>query len=154
MDQIPRYPEAIDQMTRLHILSLLAIVDDKKACDGIKNFLKQKGWGITGFASATLLKEGDEESLNIVKQLLNEEDQDVKVQAALVLALLGREEGVITTLEEAYYKADYNMKIQILEAVGHIGSKKSIAFLVNILDEPYQNLRAVAASSLIRCINS
>jgi len=154
LDQIPRYPEAIDQMTRLHILSLLAIVDDKKACDGIKNFLKQKGWGITGFASATLLKEGDEDSLNIVKQLLNEEDQDVKVQAALVLALLGREESVITTLEEAYYKADYNMKVQILEAVGHIGSKKSIGFLVNILDEPYQNLRAVAASSIIRCINS
>ncbi|NGX28346.1 MAG: hypothetical protein K940chlam1_00522 [Candidatus Anoxychlamydiales bacterium] len=154
IDQIPRYPEAIDQMTRLHILSMLAIVEDPRAFEGIKNFLKQKGWGITGFASATLLKEGDEDALSIIRELLDEKDQDVKVQAALVLALLGKEEGVISTLEKAYIVADYNMKIQILEAIGHIGSKKSIKFLVNILDEPYQNLRVVAASSMIRCINS
>ncbi|NGX63826.1 MAG: hypothetical protein KR126chlam6_01242, partial [Candidatus Anoxychlamydiales bacterium] len=57
-------------------------------------------------------------------------------------------------LEEAYLSSDYNMKIQILESLGHIGSKKSIKFLINVLDEPYQNLRVVAASSMIRCINS
>jgi HEAT repeat protein len=154
IDQIPRYPEGIDQMTRLHILSILAIIDDKKACEGIKDFLKEKGWGITGFASATLLKEGDEEALDIVKELLNEKDQNVKIQAALVLALLGKDETVLGTLQEAYNQVDYNMKIQILEAIGHIANKKSIKFLINILDEPYQNLRVVASSSLIRCINS
>nr|NGX32352.1 hypothetical protein [Candidatus Anoxychlamydiales bacterium] len=104
--------------------------------------------------SATLLKEGDEEALNIIKDLLEEKDSDVKVQAALVLALFGKDPSVITTLEEAYINADYNMKIQILEAIGHIGSKKSIKFLINALDEPYQNLRVVSASSMIRCLNS
>jgi len=154
IDQIPRYPEGIDQITRLHILTALAIIEDPRACDGIKEFLKQKGWGITGFASATLLKESDEDALSIIKGLLNEDDQNIKVQAALVLALLGKDETVISTLEQAYEKADYNMKIQILEALGHIASKKSIDFLINILDEPYQNLRVVAASTLVRCINS
>lgn len=154
IDQIPRYPEAIDQMTRLHIFSMLAIIDDKKACEGIKNFLKEKGLGITGLASATLLKEGDEEALDIVKKLLDQKEQDIKIQAALVLALLGKDETVIETLQEAYNSVEYNMKIQILEALGHIGSKKSIKFLIRILDEPYQNLRVVASSSLIKCINS
>jgi len=154
IDQIPRYPEAIDQMTRLHIFSMLAIIDDKRAYEGIKDFLKQKGLGITGYASATLLKEGDEEALDIVKELLNQKEQDIKIQAALVLALLGKDETAIETLQEAYFSVDYNMKIQILEAIGHIGSKKSIKFLINILDEPYQNLRVVASSSLIKCINS
>ncbi len=154
VDQMPRYPEAIDQMTRLHIFSMLAIIDDKRACDAIKDFLKQKGLGITGFASATLLKEGDEESLDIVKNLLDQKDQDIKIQAALVLALLGKDETVIDTLQGAYSLVDYNMKIQILEALGHIGSKKSIKFLISILDEPYQNLRVVASSSLVKCINS
>ena len=154
VDQMPRYPEAIDKMTRLQLLSMLAVVEDSRACDAIKSFLKQKGWGITGFASATLLKEGDEEALNIIKDLLEEKDSDVKVQAALVLALFGKDPSVITTLEEAYINADYNMKIQILEAIGHIGSKKSIKFLINALDEPYQNLRVVSASSMIRCLNS
>lgn len=154
IDQIPRYPEAIDQMTRLHILSMLVIIDDKRACEAIKDFLKEKGLGITGFASATLLREGDEEALDIVKKLLDNKDQDLRIQAALALAFLGKEETVIDTLEEAYNLVDYNMKIQILEAIGHIGCKKSIKFLIKILDEPYQNLRVVASSSLIKCINS
>lgn len=154
IDQIPRYPEAIDQMTRLQLLSMLAVIEDPRALTAIKNFLKQKGWGITGFASATLLKEGDEEALSIIKDLLDEKENDVKVQAALVLALFGKDESVLDTLEKAYETADYNMKIQILEALGHIGSKKTIKFLINILEEPYQNLRVVGASSMIRCLNS
>ncbi|NGX34768.1 MAG: hypothetical protein K1060chlam1_01124 [Candidatus Anoxychlamydiales bacterium] len=154
IDQMPRYPEAIDKMTRLQLLSMLAVVEDPRAFGAIKSFLKQKGWGITGFASATLLKEGDEEALDIIRELLNENEQDVKVQAALVLALFGKDPSVISTLESAYLDADYNMKIQILEAIGHIGSKKSIKFLINTLEEPYQNLRVVSASSMIRCLNS
>ncbi|NGX48876.1 MAG: hypothetical protein K940chlam5_00468 [Candidatus Anoxychlamydiales bacterium] len=154
VDQMPRYPEAIDKMTRLQLLSMLAVVEDSRALDAIKSFLRQKGWGITGFASATLLKEGDEEALNIIKELLDEKESDVKIQAALVLALFGKDPSVIATLEDAYVNADYNMKIQILEAIGHIGSKKSIKFLINTLDEPYQNLRVVSASSMIRCLNS
>jgi HEAT repeat protein len=154
VDQIPRYPEAVDQMTRLHIFSMLAIIDDKRACEAIKSFLKEKGLGITGFASATLLKEGDEDALDIVKKLLDQKDQDIKLQAALVLALLGKDEAVIDTLQDGYQLIDYNMKVQILEALGHIGSKKSIKFLISTLDEPFQNLRVVAASSLIKCINN
>ncbi len=154
IDQIPRYPEAIDQMTRLQLLSMLAIVEDPRAFEAIKIFLKQKGWGITGFASATLLKEGDEQALAIIKELLNENQSDIKVQAALVLALFGKDPSVISTLEEAYQDADYNMKIQILEAMGHIGSKKAIKFLIDALEEPYQNLRVVSASSLVRCLNN
>ena len=99
-DQIPRYPEAVDQMTRLQLLSMLAVIEEKQALQAIKTFLKQKGWGITGFASATLLKEGDEQAISIIKELLKEDDKNVKVQAALVLASLAKEEGVIETLEE------------------------------------------------------
>lgn len=154
VDQMPRYPEAIDQITRLRIFSMLAVIDDKRACEGIKDFLKEKGLGITGFACATLLKEGDEDSLDAVRKLLDEKDQDIKIQAALVLAFLGKDETAADALEGAYNCVEYNMKVQILEALGHIGSKKSIKFLIGVLDEPYQNLRVVASSSLIKCINS
>ena len=153
VDQIPHYPEAVDQMTRLSLLSMLAIIEDPRASDAIKDFLQKKSWGITGFAAATLLKEGDAEALDIVRSALNDKDDVVRVQAALVLALLGKDGDVFSILEEAYKNADHDMKIQILEAIGHISSKKSISFLIDCLSEPYQNLRIVAASSLIRCIN-
>jgi HEAT repeat protein len=154
VDHIPNYPEAIDQMTRLNLLSMLCILEDIRSIDAIKSFLKKQSWGITGFAAATLLKEGDEKALDSVKNALNDDDHVVKVQSALVLALLGKDPSVIDILEDAYKSSDHEMKIHILEAIAHIGSKKSIKFLVNTLEEPFQILRVIAASALIQCINS
>ena len=44
-------------------------------------------------------------------------------------------------------------KIDILEAIGHVGSKESLFFLSRILYNPSQKIRLVAASSLIRCLD-
>ncbi|MBX9743640.1 MAG: hypothetical protein K2X08_00330, partial [Chlamydiales bacterium] len=44
-DQIPNYPEAIDQMTRLEVVSSLAVVEDPRALDALKSFLQRKSWG-------------------------------------------------------------------------------------------------------------
>ena len=47
------------------------------------------------------------------------------------------------------------MKIQILEAIGHLGALKNLSsFYINAPDNPYPNLRVVSASSMIRCLNS
>ena len=45
------------------------------------------------------------------------------------------------------------MKIHVLEAIGHIGDRESIPFLIQILKEPFQVLRVVAASALIQCLS-
>ncbi|MBU6446687.1 MAG: hypothetical protein KGQ49_04745, partial [Verrucomicrobia bacterium] len=58
-DQIPNFPEAQDQMTRLSLVSLLALVEDPRALPALKTFLQRKNWGVTGVAAATLLHEGD-----------------------------------------------------------------------------------------------
>ncbi|NGX55832.1 MAG: hypothetical protein K1060chlam5_00061 [Candidatus Anoxychlamydiales bacterium] len=153
VDHIPNYPEAIDQMTRLNLLAMLCVLEDARALDAIKHFLKKESWGITGFAAATLLKEGDEKALDTVKEAMNGDDNTIKVQSALVLALLGKDPSVIETLQNAYFTADHEMKIHILEAIAHISSKESIEFLVKVLEEPFQILRVIAASALIQCIN-
>ncbi|OGN65391.1 MAG: hypothetical protein A2888_02720 [Chlamydiae bacterium RIFCSPLOWO2_01_FULL_28_7] len=154
IDQIPNYPESIDQMTRLNLFSMLSIVDFAKAKEALIGFLKQKGWGVTGFAAATLLKEGDEDSLEIVRDVIKDKDESIRIQAALVLASIGRDENVTKILIDAYKSSPRELKIQILESLGHIRSKESINFLIETLSEPYQILRVVAASSLIRSLNS
>ena len=71
VEHIPRYPEAIDQLTHLNLLSVLALVEDNRAQEGLKSFLKKKDWQITGAAMVILLQEGDErtiEGLNIILQ--------------------------------------------------------------------------------------
>ena len=150
--QIPNYPKVIDQMTRLEVLAILSILQPSEAQEVAKGFLKNEAWGVTGAASALLLQEGDEEALNLVRGLLEEEDQKIRVQAALILALLGGDPSAVKVLQEAYPHLDREMKVHILEALGHIGDAQSIAFLMEVLKEPFQLLRVVAASALIQCL--
>ncbi|MBI5272847.1 MAG: HEAT repeat domain-containing protein [Chlamydiia bacterium] len=153
VDHIPNYPEAIDQLTRLNLVSLLAIVDDGRALEALKGFLQKRTWGITGVAAATLLQEGDDSALGVVRQLLHETDPDVQLQACLVLAMLGREESVLDDLQGAYAGANHERKMHILEALGRVGGSKSFSFLIGVFHEPFPILRVAAAAALIQCLN-
>lgn len=150
--QIPNYPEALDQMTRLSLLSILAIKEDSRAKDAILLFLSEKTWGITGFAAATLLKEGDENSLDIIAGLLEDPNPKIRLQASLVLALYGKDHSAIPYLEKAYEDVNHAMKLYILEAIGHVGGTDSLDFLVNAMHDPFQMRRIAAASSLLQCL--
>lgn len=148
VDQIPNYPEAVDQMTHLNLLSLLAVLEDSRACKAIARFLKNRRWGITGLASVYLLREGDSGYVELLRELLV--DDDSRVQAALALSSFGRDEKVLPILEDAYFKADHRTKLIILEAIGNVGNRGNIKFLLKVMEEPSLCLRAVAASSLIQ----
>ncbi len=153
IDQIPNYPEAIDQMTRLNLVSLLAMVEDPRAVSALKNFLHSRKWQITGVAAATLLQEGDETSLELVRELLEDTDPQIRLQACLVLAMYGKDETVLKDLQGAYAGADFEMKLHILEALGSIGSTASFSFLVGVLREPFPLLRVAGAAALIQGIH-
>ncbi len=152
-DQIPNYPEAVDQMTRLNLVSLLALVEDPRALSALKSFLQRKAWGITGFAAATLIQEGDETALDVVRELLSDDEPNVRLQACLVLAMLGKDESVIRELQGAYATADHEKKLHILEAIGRIGNAQSYSFLMGVLREPFPILRVAAAAALIQSVN-
>jgi HEAT repeat protein len=149
---VPNYPDVINQNTRLEILNILAIMKYPKALDAAKSFLRGRSWGISGQASALLLTEGDESALEIVEHLMNDCDQQIKVQAAFVLSLWGKGESAISILENSYKEADRELKERILEAIGNIGSRSSIPFLVDKMREPSQMLRIIAASALLNCL--
>lgn len=152
-DQIPNYPEAIDLMTRLNLVSLLALVEDPRALPALKTFLGRKSWGVSGVAAATLIQEGDETALEVVRQLLHDPEPNVRMQACLVLAMFGKDESVLRELQGAYAGADHEKKLHILEAVGKIGNTQSFSFLIGVLNEPFPILRVAAAAALIQSVN-
>ncbi|MBS4168933.1 HEAT repeat domain-containing protein [Parachlamydia sp. AcF125] len=152
-EDIPCYPESVDQSTRLEILNILAIMQSPKAQEAIKHFLKEKRWGISGMASILLLTEGNQEAVEIIENLIQDPDPQIRIQAALVLALWGRGEKAIQTLQTAYPQASRELKEKILEGLGRVGSSTSIPFLIEQLEEPFQSLRIIAASSLLQCLN-
>lgn len=151
-DSIPNYPEAVNQLTRLEILQMMALVKYPLAQQAVKNFLKESNWGISGLASALLLTEGDDEAVDLVHSLLKDNDPKIKVQAALILALWGKGEDVVQLLQESYATADRELKGQILEGIGRVGSKSSLGFLAERLQEPYQTLRIISAAALLECL--
>lgn len=152
-DQIPNYPEAIDQMTRLNLVSHLAMIEDPRALDALKQFLQSKKINITGVAAAMLLQEGDESSLALVRELLGDQDPNIRLQACLVLAVYGKDETVLIELQKAYPGSDFETKMRILEAMGSIASPEAFSFLVGALKEPFPLLRIAAASSLIQSLH-
>lgn len=153
VDHIPNYPEAIDQMTRLNLVSMLALVDDPRALEALKTFLQKRSWGITGVAAATLLQEGDDTSLEVVRQLLQDPDPDVRLEACLVLAMMGRDDSVLRNLHQAYLTSDHDRKLHILEAMGRVGNQETFPFLVSVFKEPFPILRIAAAAALIQSLN-
>jgi HEAT repeat protein len=151
-DEIPQYPEVVNQITRLEVIQMLTFLHYPKIEVMIKQFLREKPFGITGLASALLLTEGDEGSPEEIKGLLNDPDPKIKIQAGLILALWGKDQEVIDLLQRYYYECGRDMQERILEALGKIGSKSSIPFLIERLGESSQQMRLIAASSLLQCL--
>ena len=149
---MPGYPTQIDELTRLELLSILAMQDDAKAKKRILRFVKSGTWGVAHAACATLLGEGNQDALDMVRGLLDDKDVKVRVQAALVLAFLASDPSACHVLMDAYTTVDRDVKLTLLEALGSIGSEDVFPFLVKRLDEPFQVLRATAASSIIQCL--
>jgi HEAT repeat protein len=152
-DSLITSPDSVNQLVRLELLNTLAIMKEPMAQEGIKKFLQQRKWGVSGIAAALLLSEGDESALDIVKNLLSDQDENIRVQAALVLALWGRDESALTVLREAYPHAPREMKEKILEGIGRVGAMSSIPFLVETFNDPFQTLRVIAAAACLECLN-
>jgi len=150
---IPQFPEVTNQLVRLELLQLLAFLNFPKTQLALKDFLQQKTFGITGVVVALLLTEGEEESLDLIRPLLHDPDPKVQAQAALILAIWGREENVIKHLEYVYENSERPVKEKVLEGMGRIGSTHSLPFLVGKLSEPHQHLRMIAAAGIIQCVN-
>lgn len=146
-------PEQVDLITRLDILNRLAVIKDPRAQSAMLDFLNHRQWGISGIAAALLLTEGDDSAIDLVKDLLSHPVQKVRLQAALILALWGREESAIALLEQTYPKAKRELKEKILEGIGRVGAKSSIPFLASKLEEPAQSLRIIAACALLQTLN-
>ena len=141
-----------DCEVRLEILAILTTLNHPKAESGIRSFLKHHRLGIPFLASNILLREGGEKAQGILTSLLQDEHPLIRIQAALALALNGQDPQAFKILEEEYPRANRELKVHILGAMGYVGGRASIPFLTQQLEEPHQILKMVAASALIQCL--
>jgi HEAT repeat protein len=152
IEQIPNYPMIVDSLTQLDLLGLLSMLEYPKALDAVKTFLKKGRAELVGPAAGTLIQEIEEDGVQMLKTLLQDEEKEVRLEAALILAMWGKEGSGLKVLMNAYPEATRDRKIQIIEAMGRSGDTEAIPFLLEVLGEPFQVLRIVAASALIQCL--
>lgn len=149
---LPSLPEATDQLVRLEVFNLLAIMKTPFAQELIEKYLSERNWGITAAASSLLLMEGDENAVALVEALLEDKNPKIKIQAALILSLWGAGEKASKTLMDSYPNADRNLKERILESLGHLHCKDTLPFLCDKLSENHPTLRIIAAAALLKSL--
>lgn len=150
--QVPNYPKVVDQLTRIELLQVLCIMKFPKAQEAVKEFLRTSTWGTVGAAAVTLIKEGDEDALDIVRSLLKDPEEKVRIEAAMILAMLGGDKAAVEVLKAAYPNVSREIKVHILEALAKVADPGTIEFLLERLNEPFQVLRVVAATAIIQCL--
>ena len=149
---IPRYPENKDLACRLDLYGILATCKIANLEELIKNFFKERSWGISATAALLMIQEGNDHALDVIKNLLNSEILEVRVQAAFVLAIMTQDSKARAVLQEAYTIAPREMKEQILIGIGAIGSRDSLHFLCSVLDESSPVLRLRASGAILQCL--
>jgi HEAT repeat protein len=131
----------------------LAIFQYPPTIDLLRQFLKEQNFGGAITAASTLIEEGTPVELELVESLLDDPDSAVQLQAAMVLGAMTQDERALFILETAFDRVDREMKIQILERIAAVGSKKNLPFLLKQMQDPYQAIRILAASALITSLN-
>lgn len=149
---VPNWPEQVNKQTRIEVLNLLAIKEHPKALSAVRNFLKEKGWGLAGITSILLLTEGDEGSPELVRELLKDPDADIRLQAALILSRWDPSEEMGPILTQNYEALSREKKEMVLQAMGDIGDKDALDFLVREMSSPHASMRLIASASLLKSL--
>jgi len=152
-DEVDAPPEVADRLVRLDLLNTLAMLETPQIEKSIREYLSERFWGVSASASAVLLLEGNEESIQIVQDLCQDPEMKTRVQAALILSLWSRDESVVKILEKEFPYCSRDVKEKILEGIGRIGLMASVPFLIEVLKDPSQSIRAIASMALIECVN-
>lgn len=147
------HPEIVDQQTRLSLIGLLAIMGDSRAEALVKNFLLSQNIHVGMAATVTLMREGSNEGLDLIRHFLDDPDPKLRLQAALSLAFLWQDPAALKTLTQLYGKLPYETKLIVLEAIAGIGGMSQVPFLLERLEDPYLVLRIASSSALIQALH-
>ena len=148
---IAAFPSVMDGMARLRIIEKMAIYDSKKIKEPIKKLLAQKEAALTFYTMSLLLQE-DLENFDELKELVQDKNPSVALAATLALAFIGKDPDIADKLISLFEQVSFEEKLHILEAIGSLGNRKMIPFLVEMMQKPFSSLQIVAASALIQCL--
>lgn len=148
---IMAYPKVMDGMARIRLLEAMSTYDNTRVKNHLKNLLSQKEAVLTFYTIGLLLQE-DLESLTELKELTKDPNPSIALAATLSIAFVGKDPNIAPKLAVIFEHVGFEEKLHILEAIGALGNKEMVPFLVKMLQKPFSSLQIVAASALIQCL--
>lgn len=141
---VPRLPEAQDLYFRLSMLALLHYSRETISPKDLEAILHERTIGVSAATAQFLFQEMlplDE----VLTPLLSHEEEHVRIQAALLLAIFSRSQKAALTLLEEYQKASKAGKELVLLGFSLLPVNKTKSLLFPLLFDQSQALRTRAA---------
>lgn len=150
---VPNFPELVNQAARLQLIQTLVIAGWKEeGVAALKKYLNSNEWGIGLYAASCLLREEREKGIEWLLPLLDDDNDNTRLQAALALALWGKDERAKQRLISGYRTAPSRLKPLILEGLSELATVEDLDFLRLALQEPFLSLRCKAASAILAAL--
>ena len=179
---ISTYLNHVDADIRRRAVQVLGEIADPGCQHAVEHACGDPHWSVRIASLESLVKIGGKKSLSVLLEAMKDPDQMVRKNALLLLGDL-REFKAISSLtvflidpEMGKYafeallkfgrtalpwlhrimKGDYQLEVRerVIDLVGKIGDMKSVATLMDILDDPHPSIRLAAIDSLIFCFDS
>lgn len=142
----------MDKHIRLKIFHLLAMKKMPESKALLKTILRSDLFDVSLDAMVHFWENFGYEDRDYLKSILDEQDPDLKLKAALVLSYLDYDKDSRKALLECYNKQTYAMQIQILFALSKYGDEDVISFYVKNLKSKYPLIQAISAGCLFTAL--
>jgi HEAT repeat protein len=146
---IPRLPESQDLFVRLQLTALQCYAGEKIEKKDIEKIMGDRAWGATVFAAGFLFAEFSSSLEEVLTPLLSHETETVRVQAALLLATVGKSKSAAKILWEQYEIASKEGKEALLLGFGALPFEQVSEKIAPVLFDPSPVLRTRAAGALL-----
>ncbi|MCY3975119.1 MAG: HEAT repeat domain-containing protein [Simkaniaceae bacterium] len=146
------YPDVMDTLTRLNVSDILAKCKHPGVGEGMRALLEHEVIEVNLRALGILMEVKEEEAIVALRRLMREGKPKVRIRAAILLALSRRDPESLSTLYAGYGGAGRESKQEILEAIGEVGDRRSVPFLLDRLSDPHRLLQVAVATALVKCI--
>jgi HEAT repeat protein len=141
-----------DKHLRLQLFHLLAIKKHPEAKSVLKDLLKTDLFEISLDAMMHFWEHFGWEDRDYLKEILEDNDPELRLKAALVLSYLDYDKTARTTLMKTYHKQNYSMQIQMLFALSKYHEEDVIDFYFKQLKSKYPLIQAVSAGCLFTAL--
>ncbi len=151
---VPRLPESHDLLIRLQLLALQCYSGEPISKSHLETMLKERSWGVPIAAAGFIFQELSPSLEEVLSPLLEEEEETIRIQAALLLAVFAQSEKAATILWDQFEKASKEGKETLMLGFASLSFEKTKDRLTPLLFDASPSLRTRAAGALLASIYS